>query len=333
MNNKKYEKSCGQKFIKCLIGIIIALIALMLIVVVRDRCVFHKKVYDVALSEINTHKKTYADSTALDSLNKSGAYADTISKPVQISASSSDARNHNEISQTVNINNPDPIKQVTEDVSSIINTLKDTDGLISANGITYLISLIVALLIALVSDRVIAMEKLMADMRKLEAKLRGIETERVENMLKMQEQISEVQKLQQQVIPFYSHATNYNNLLNKIESLYNHILLIDVTLSSAEINEKTPEVILSLNSRINIICDDIKDRVDNKKNSLDFITSDEKSIIFTYVEDALSCLKINLKNLKVGDILYETIQDKMYLVEEIRDKIDAIEVKDNIFTS
>lgn len=328
MNNKKNEKSCGQNFIKCLIGIIIALIALMLIVVVRDRCVFHKKVYDVALSEINTHKKTHTDSTALDSLNKRGAFADTISKPVQISASSSDASNHNEISQTVNINNPDPIKQITEDVSSIIDTLKDTDGLISANGITYLISLIVALLIALVSDRVIAMEKLMREMNDL----------RVDIEKTMQMQISQLddkieEKTQQKLKSSNNHTTNYNNLLNKIASLYNHIILIDITLSSAEINEKTSGVILLLNSRINIICDDIKDRVNNKEKNLDFITSDEKSIIFTYVEDARDCLESNLKKLKVDDILYNPIQDKMYLVEEIRDKIDSIEVQENIYTS
>lgn len=348
MNNKKDEKSFWQKIIKCLIGIIIALIALMLVVVVRDRCVFHKKVYDIAITEINAKKKAYADSTALDSFNKRGTLADTIiSKSVQINASSSNARNHNGISQTVNINNSDPMKQITDDVSSIIDTLKDTDGLISANGITYLISLIVALLIALVSDRVIAMEKLMADMHDLEANLHGKETnlheletnlrgkeaEHIKNMKKMDEVINETQKKQRQVIPFYSRVTNYNNLLNKIESLYNHILLIDITLSSAEINEKTSEVILLLNSRINIICDDIKDRVNNKKNSLDFITSDEKSIIFTYIEDARECSKNNLKKLKVDDILYKTLQDMMYLVEEIRDKIDAIEVQDNIFTS
>lgn len=340
MNNKKDEKSCGQKIIKCLLGVIIALIALMLIVVVRDRCAFHKKVYDIAITEINVKKKAYTDSTALDSLNKRRAFADTISKSVHVNDPSSDSRNHDKISQTVNINNPDPLRQNIEDVSSIIDTLKDTDGLISANGITYLISLIVALLIALVSDRVIAMEKLMADMRGLETILRGLETnlrgkdvEHVKNMKKMEEQINEMQKKQQLVMSYYNRTTNYNNLLNKIASLYNHIILIDITLSSAEITEKTSEVILLLNSRINIICDDIKDRFNNKKNSLDFITPEEKSNLFTYVDDALSCLKMNLKKLKVDDILYKPIQDKMYLVEEIRDKIDAIEVQKNIHTA
>ena len=109
--------------------------------------------------------------------------------------------------------------------------------------------------------------------------------------------------------------------------------MIDITLSSAEITEKTSVIILLLNSRINIICDDIKDHVSNKKNSLDFITPDEKSNLFTYVDDALSCLKMNLKELKVDDILYKPIQDKMYLVEEIRDKIDAIEIQENIYTA
>jgi hypothetical protein len=347
MSNKKDEKSCKQIIIQFLIGIIIALIALMLIVVVRDRCAFHKKVYDIAITEINVKKKAYADSSALDSLNKRRTFADTISKSVHVNEPSSDSRNHNEISQTVSINNSNPIKQITGDVSSIIDTLKDTDGLISANGITYLISLIVALLIALVSDRVIAMEKRIADMRDLEANLRDLEAnlrgketnlrdleaEHIENMKKMEEEINEMQKKLQQVMSFYSHTTNYNNLLNKIASLYNHIILIDITLSSAEITEKTLEVILLLNSRINIICDNIKDRVSNKKNSLGFITSDEKSNLFTYVEDALSCLKMNLNNLKVNEVLYNTIQDKMYLVEEIRDKIGAIEVQENIYTA
>lgn len=328
MNNKKDEKSCGQKIIKCLIGVIIALIALMLIVVVRDRCAFHKKVYDIAITEINAKKKAYADSTALDSLNKRRAFADTISKSVHVNEPSSDSRNHDKISQTVNINNPDPIRQNIEYVSSIVDTLKDTDGLISANGITYLVSLIVALLIALVSDRLIAMEQLMREINDLQ-----VDIEKT-----MQMQISKLdatieEKTQQKLKSINNHNSNYSNLLNRIASLYNHIILIDITLSSAEITEKTSGVILLLNSRINIICDDIKDRFNNKKNSLDYITPDEKSNLFTYVEDALSCLEMNLKKLKVDDILYMPIQDKMYLVEEIRDKIDAIEVQENIYTA
>ena len=143
MKYRKYRKNGEQRFVKHLVRIIIALIILMLVLVVHDRCVFHKQVYDIAISEINAQKKAYADSIALDSPNKRGTFADTILKPVQISESSSDAKNHDKISQTVNINNPDPIRQNIEDVSSIIDTLKDTDGLISANGITYLISLIV----------------------------------------------------------------------------------------------------------------------------------------------------------------------------------------------
>ena len=173
----------------------------------------------------------------------------------------------------------------------------------------------------------------MTEMRVLKADL----TKEIPKMKELKELNSETQKEVQLIknnnTSFYSHTTNYDNLLNRITSLYNHIILIDITLSSAEITEKTSEVILLLNSRINIICDDIKDHVSNKKNSLDFITSDEKSNIFTYVEDALSCLEMNLKKLKVDDILYMPIQDKMYLVEEIRDKIDAIEVQENIYTA
>ncbi len=332
MRYKKYRKNGEQRFVKYLVRIIITLIFLMLVLVVHDRYVFHKQVYDCAITEINAHKKAYADSAALDSLNRSGLFVDTISKPVQISAFSSDARNHNEMSQTVNINNPNPIKQITEDITSTIDTLKDTDGLISANGITYLISLIVALLIALVSDRVIEMEKLMTETRVLNANL-----EKEMPILKKlnSETQKEIQWIKTNNTSFYSHSTNYNNLLNRIESLYNHTIIFDITLSSTGVNDKTLDVIDLLNSRINIIYDSIMNRLDNKEYRLDYMTIDEKSLLSTYIEDALLCLNEKLPTvIKMNDdYLLGIIQDKINIIEEIRDKIDTIEIKVNIYTS
>ena len=331
MRYGNYRKSGEQRFVIYIIRTIIVLIFLMLIIVVHDRYVFHKQVYDSVISEINTQKKAHADSIALDSLNRRGLFADTLSKSVQISASSSDARNHNEMSQTVNINNLDPIKQITGDITSTIDTLKDTDGLISANGITYLISLIVALLIALVSDRVIAMENKMMEIHELKTNLMKYDKEMPE-MIKLN---SETQK-ELQLIKFASnHTINYNNILNRIESLYNHTILIDITLSSAEVNDKTSDIIDLLNSRINLIYDGIMNRFNDKKYSLEFVTSDEQNLLSTYIADALYCLNEDLKAvLKMNnDDLQNIIQDKIDIIEEIKDKVDAIEIQENIYTS
>lgn len=330
MNNKKNEKNNGFIFFKCLIWIIIGLIVLMLIVVVRDRCVFHNQVYDIALSEIKKRETPCADSMFFGSPNNRELYADTITKSQEISASSSYVSNFNEISQSVN---SDPINYIKEDGFFLIDKLKDIDGLISANGITYLISLIVALLIALVSDRVIAMEQLIREISILKAEIR--ETMQLQT-LQLDDKIKEkiLQELKTRTTRFYYHTTNYNNILTRIESLYNHTMLIDNTISSIEVNEKTIEVIGLLGSRINLICDEIIDRFNNSKLRLGFITSEEKSLLETYIDDTLLCLQEDLKeiNKKENDALSTIIQDKIYLVEEIRDIIGTIEVREEIYT-
>lgn len=334
MRYSNYRKNGEQRFVKYIIRTIIALIILMLIIVVHDRFVFHKQVYDSAISEINAQKKAHAASATLDTLYRRGIFEDTISKPVQISASSSDARNHNEMSQTVNINNPDPIKQITEDITSTIDTLKETDGLISANGITYLISLIVALLIALVSDKVLAVGKQMSLVNDLIAKSDNYIQEQISELDdKIEDKIQ--QKLKSNTILIYNHTTNYNNILNRVVSLYNHTILIDITLSSAEVNDRTSHVIDLLNSRVNLIYDGIMNRFNDKKYSLEFVTLDEQSLLYTYIEDALYCLNMNFKTVITmnDDYLQSIIQDKINIIEEIKDKIDAIEIQENIYSS
>lgn len=333
MNNKKNKKTLEFIFFKCLIWIIIGLIVLMLIIVVRDRCVFHNQVYDIAFSEINERETPCADSVIYDSLNNRKLYADTITKTQKTNASSSDVRNFNEISQSVTINNSNPINHIKEDAFSLIDKLKDIDGLISANGITYLISLIVALLIALVSDRVIAMEQLISEVSILKAEIRETMQLQIQQLDdKIKEKI--LQELKTSTTLFYYHTTNYNNILTRIESLYNHTMLIDNTISSIEVNEKTTEAIGLLGSRINLICDEIIDRFNNSKLKLNFITSDEKRLLETYVDDTLLCLQEDLKevNKKGNDALSTIIQDKIYLVEGIRDIIGTIESREEIYT-
>lgn len=315
MNKKKYEKCCEHRIFKCLTWIIIGLIALMLIVVILDRCAFHKKVYDIAISEINGQKKACATPNIIDSLKNQKHYIDTITSFQQTYASSYDAGSD-------------------EDFSSIIEVLKNTDGLINGNGITFLISLIVALLISLVSDRVIAMEELMSRFHELSTETMKYTKDMPQIMKLNSETQKEIQRFREKNTTFYIHTTNFNNVLNRIESLYNHAIQIDNTISSGEINEKTSEVVGLLGSRINLISDEIIDRFNNSKLKLDFITTDEKSILETYIDDTLLCIQENLKeiNKKRNDVLSTIIQDKIYLVEDIRDIIGTIEVREEIYT-
>jgi hypothetical protein len=305
----------------------------MLVVVVRDRYVFHNRVYDIAVSEITERQMPCADPVIFDSLNDKKIYTDTI-KTQESNPSSSNARNLNKISQTGTDNNSAPISHIKEDVISLIDELKDTDGLIGANGITFLISLIVALLISLVSDRVIAMEDLMRQFHELSAETMKY-TKEMPRIIKLNNETQkEIQRIREINTLFYVHTTNYNNILNRIESLYNHAILIDNTISSIEVNEKTSEVIGLLGSRINLICDEIIDRFNNSKLKLDFISSDEKSLLETYIDDTLLCLQEDLKeiNKKENNVLSTIIQDKIYLVEGIRDIIGTIESREEIYT-
>ncbi len=331
--NNKYDNCCEHKFFKCIIWLTIGLIAIMLVIVVRDRYVFHNRVYDIAVSEIKDRQTPRADPVIFDSLNNRKLHTDTI-KLQKTNSSSSNKENFNEISQSVTINNSDPISHIKEDIISLIDELKDTDGLIGANGITFLISLIVALLISLVSDRVIAMEDLMRQFHDLSAETMKYTKEMPQIIKLNNETQKEIQRIREINALFYIHTSNYSNTLNRVESLYNHTILIDNTISSIEVNEKTTEVIGLLGSRINLICDEIIDRFNNSKLKLDFITSEEKSLLETYIDDTLLCLQEDLKEInKKGNVALSTIiQDKIYLVEEIRDIIGTIEVREEIYT-
>lgn len=317
----KKEDFTFDRFLRVLICV---LVSLMLIVVVHDRYVFHDLVYKEAASEIIVLEQ------AKDSCCSSYVcrhHIDSIAKSQQISSSVATANNNN-IRQTVNVNSDSgSLSEIIEDVSSLFNLMKDVDGLISANGITFLISLIVALLIALVNDKI-------GEMQKLEGQLNKQITVIEDNLnSRLREQIGGEIKKESTIL--YNHLANYAMLLAKVESLFN----LSITIGSAtkflflpvedrKVSNSLAEDVGTLCSRLSLLCEPIEDILDGRKGRIDYLSEDEKNILLTYLADAQNALEVSRKTVKENQnlqYLYKILGDNRRMLENIYEMIEAVE--------
>ena len=334
-----------------LVKVIIGLIIIMLILVVHDRYVFHSKVYCKAISEVAVLEQAI---DSCSSLCKCRHCIDSIAKS-QIRSSSVGATNTNNIRQTVNVNdNSDSLSEMIEDTSSLFTLIKDVDGLISANGITFLISLIVAILIALVTDRIGAMEKLSAALSMTkegtEQALKNNEKLQKEMQDSLNESMSNVEKirksneqLQEDVRQFlietgnkrkelYNHFAIYDMLLSKVESLFNLAITIgSVTkfMSLPNVNNVDKDSLYKnvgiLCSRLSLLCDSIEDILNGRERKIEHLSEDEKNILLTYLADAQDELERSRGEVKSNQFLYNIIGNNIRMVYILYDMIEAIE--------
>lgn len=324
----KNKKSWEHITIHCLIWIIIGLIGFMLVMVTFDRCSFHTHVYRTASSGVNILEKQmngYPDSLLIDSCVKNISQFGTKIES-QKSNLSLDAKNLNEKHKKEAVNSDSNIiNQKLEEISFLFNFLKDVDGLISSNGLTFLVSFMVALLIALLTSRIRKMEELLDNYRGIKEKMESL----------------------------YKHSAIYNLIFTRIKSIYNLAILIsnvtmslphpshcyvhlncigdiDVKCSDLKSNEDKNNNALhigSLCSRLSRLCDPIRDILNDRGKRLDYLTEDEKNILYTYFEDTIEELDRSLTNVKDNPFLYEIIKGKLELVEDIRLIIETIEIK------
>lgn len=343
----KKEHFTFDKFLRVLI---LVLVALMLIVVVYDRYVFHKLVYYKAASEI-----------AILELPKDSCsscvckhHIDSIANSQHIRYSARVANIDNNC-QTVNIiSKSESLSEIIEDASSLFSLMKDMDGLISANGITFLISLIVALLIALVTDKLSVMEKLTAEVNNKEKQAKKV----FDNNDKLQKEVQQVVKeikikidtalesnveLQKEVqkslkdteiktAELYNHLANYDRLLVKVESLFNLSITIGnvtkfillTSIDNLDIKNSLSTEIGILCSRLSLLCDPIEDILNGRNRRISHLSEDEKNILFTYLEDAKNELEKSRKAIKDNPYLYKIIGENRRIIENIYDMIEAL---------
>ncbi len=323
-----------------LVKVIVGLVAIMLVLVVHDRYVFHAQIYRNAQTEVNVFNKT---NTSCPYICKCRYHIDSISQSKNVS-SYVQIVNADSIYLTGNCNScPNTLYIKSEDTPSLINLMKDVDGLISSNGLTFLISLIVALLIALVTDRIGAMEKFRSEMiierEKGKEKLKKDLEEQIEKKNKEIENIIDkktndvIKQTRKKTADLYSHLADYDMLLARVESLFNLSITIGnvTTFMLSQDNDSTDkkntllEEIGTLCSRLSLLCDPIEDVFNGSEKRIDYLSEDEKNILLTYLADSKAELEQSRKKLKDNEHLYHILGDNKYMIENIYNMIEAVE--------
>lgn len=193
-------------------------------------------------------------------------------------------------------------------LESLIDVYSKSDGLLSANGLTLIVSLIVSLLASLLLYRIEKMEKLVEKNRKLEEKTQS----------------------------YYSRITKFNTLLSRVVSIYNLSIIIgNVSMALSpykreEENKIISEEIGSLSSRLSRICSQIESRFNERKYKLNYITMEEKNMLDTYLDDATGELErsINVAYRMEFDHLENILKNKRILIEDIKDALKMVEIEE-----
>lgn len=306
MEKEKQHTNC-MHYIVC--GLIGCLIAIMLVVVVSDRCKFHHRVYEAAYQSAFTMKCKCQQ-------------RDFVADSSKVSIDSS----------AIIISHPGH----SGDESTLLDALSKSDGLLSANGLTYLVTLIVALLASLLLTKIDAMEKAIESNKKLKENISKLEEKVSQSLAKIEEQEKNFSEFKVKIESYYKNITNYDHILNRIASAFNlSVMISNVTTSLSiqrepEENRRIAKEAGVLCSRLSLICEQIDTKI------LDYLTTDEKSILNAYLEDALSALysckgsakKINEYLENIIEHLVNIIDDAIVSINAIKDGVDNVEVRD-----
>ena len=204
------------------------------------------------------------------------------------------------------VSNPSGIEvQTGISALELLKAYESSAGLLTSNGLTYLVTLIVALLATLLLYRIQEVESLVRKNKRLE------------------DEITSLTK----------YSSSYNNVLIRLESVYDLTMiissftLIDETLGDNSNKSKVYTKIGSICSRISIILDAFKDEQDGFLLQLRRIRSGERQILNMYLADTQDVLKQVSKSLKdVGQDIYknvDAIEKRLKTIEYLIDKIPS----------
>jgi hypothetical protein len=274
---------------KATVYLILIVTIIVSCVQIYDRCVFHEKIKKTALEEV----KRNSSNMVLDSLNCANH-----STEVELANDSIVNRIHD----CVIIHSSNHCCNSNKE--SLLDIMSKSDSLMSENILISCVILIVALLAALLLNRLEAVGKYVA-----------------------------YKNMKNEMEHHYIHRKKFDNLLARIESAYNVTIFIG-TMSmmlptTDDASDSISKNIGYLCSRLSLICDDINNRLSKRESRLDFLTKDEKEIVNMYLEDALGELKRSEKHAKAieNQDLCHIIGYYLKTYEKIKDQIDKIDVQ------
>lgn len=338
MDTMDNKESCQNK--NWMTKVMLVSTIIFFVIVTFDRCTFHNEVYKEAKAEVI---KEMVQGIPIDSLSYSSD-----SSIIRIC-----------VSDKFNFSEDNYQKQ--------LDILTKSDSLLSANSLTYLVTLIVALLASILLNNIDKMEKAIKaaetsernmeettkDAKDLNEKINSLKSELTHSLdnnkeqgekleeleMKLEEslQVSEEQsnrhkQLENKTELYYKHINIFDYILNQIACIFNLSIMISnatSTLSPSKSNEENEiiakEVAGSLCSRLELICDN-----NIKGYTIDYLTTDEKNIIITYLDDAHSALKRSHKsaNSIKKEKLKARISNNINSVNSIIKMIDSVEIRD-----
>ncbi|MBO7111140.1 MAG: hypothetical protein J6W18_04245 [Bacteroidaceae bacterium] len=294
------------------------LIVVMTFFVVRDRYNFHKNVIKTANYCIEL---IFDEQLQKVTENNPECNADSIfciKKGFQQIENSLDLKyNHN-----------NPIKDKYDYNKELLEVLEKSDGLLSANGLTFLTTMIVALLAALLLYR-------LDDMEKLSAETKIMKNEIKDKHDKIDKTVKGLGDFNIKINSYYNHTVKYDYLQIRIESIYNlSIIMGNVVMAlspdnTSEFNESTLRQVGILCHRLSKMCRQIELQLHDPTNRLDFVTQEEKNILDTYIEDSLGELEGNRAIAKKinNPGLNNMMQNQINRVNDIREILNDVEIQ------
>lgn len=200
------------------------------------------------------------------------------------------------------------------------------DGLLSSNGLTFMVSLIIALLIALMTHQADKVQKYLEMSQNWFASLDDKIQEKVNSTGKQlsedfDNRVEEIVKIRKEIKKFSSHQRLFNQLLNPIVQIHNLSTIISIRSFDTSNQDKT--TIGGLCSRVSIEIQKTCERIRSVRQMAEPYEEDEIAILTTYLEDAHSELKRAAKKVDMS-LINELVKDIELLEVQIYRQLESI---------
>lgn len=333
--NKRKEKSCINKFITAWIWFILALTLILFLIVTFDRCSFHNRVYEVASVDVVKEKlrEIPIDSLRVYKVNTSqNSNHNRRCSAIDTAFESTNTKDSTFVTVYISKSNKD---SYSNDVS-LLELMKKSDVFLGSNSLTYLVTLIVALLASLLLYRVEGDEIKKESIRETKREADALKKD-VDNLNAEAEQLKDELKTSiQNNCSTYEHFTRFNRLLTLNKSIYNLSIIIGnvvMSLSLSKNDDENDAIALevgNLCSRLSLFCDQINDLLNDCEQRLDYLTRDEHYILSSYLDDMLSGLKKSMKCIKDlnNDTLLSIVNKNFLNIKDVKNVIDSLSRKE-----
>lgn len=318
-----FKKVCSFKTI--IVGIVV-LTFLLFVYSCWNTYAFSSQVIDTAKKDITELKEQNKVSK-----NKSALPFDTN----QVASNIEDTDNNN-IQQNGN-------------TSSLLDVLSKTNNLIGARELAFFFTFIVALLSIFFGYKTIEVDKKVKstenianehekNAKKLETKAKKYESNAnvlEKNAKLFESQANELENKAKEYAQKVESLYKFNFYLARVQSIYNLSIIIENVSMSLSPNTKNnsknnniSKEIGSLCSRLSRICSQIDNWSKETEHKLDYITKDEKTMLDTYLDDAIGELErskdiaVRFKNSHLENI----INNKIQKVIDIKEAFNSLEI-------